>query len=137
MDTLFINQLTIITTIGIYNWEKKFPQKLLLDIEIAQDQRAASASDDIQYCLNYTEIVEAIISLVSRRHFNLIERVAEEVAACLLNQFSSLWVRVKVSKPNAVPQTQQVGVMIERGDLLQSMRCVKCNANDGNHDYRG
>ncbi|VFP83070.1 dihydroneopterin aldolase [Candidatus Erwinia haradaeae] len=128
MDILFINQLTVITTIGIYEWEKNFPQKLLLDIKIARDQHSASSSDDIKNCLNYSDIVKEIISLVSRGQFSLIERVAEEVAACLLNKFPSLWVQVTVSKPNGTPHAQQVGVIIERGNLLPPTQCITCNA---------
>ncbi|VFP79763.1 dihydroneopterin aldolase [Candidatus Erwinia haradaeae] len=118
MDILFIKQLTVTATVGIHDWEKNIPQKLLLDIEIACDQRVAASSDNIKDCLNYSDIVKAIISLISKGNFNLIERVAEDVASCLLNKFFASWVRVQVSKPNAISQTQHVGVIIERGNIL-------------------
>ena len=34
MDIVFIEQLTVFTTIGAYDWEQTIQQKLLLDIEM-------------------------------------------------------------------------------------------------------
>ncbi|SQA97616.1 Dihydroneopterin aldolase [Cedecea neteri] len=39
--------------------------------------------------------------------------VAEEVAELLLTRFNSPWIRLKVSKPGAVAQAANVGVIIE------------------------
>ena len=44
MDIVFIEQLSVITTIGVYDWEQTIEQKLVFDIEIAWDNRKAAAS---------------------------------------------------------------------------------------------
>ncbi len=44
MDTVFIEQLEVIMTIGVYDWEKTIKQKLVLDIEMAHDNRPAAQS---------------------------------------------------------------------------------------------
>ncbi|WP_435946272.1 bifunctional dihydroneopterin aldolase/7,8-dihydroneopterin epimerase [Dryocola sp. BD586] len=115
MDIVFIEQLTVITTIGVYDWEQTISQKLIFDIEMAWDNRAAAASDDVNDCLSYADVSEAVISHVAGGRFALVERVAEEVAQLLLARFNSPWVRLKVSKPGAVAQAANVGVVIERG----------------------
>ncbi|WNN43747.1 MULTISPECIES: bifunctional dihydroneopterin aldolase/7,8-dihydroneopterin epimerase [Winslowiella] len=115
MDIVFIEQLTVITTIGVYDWEQTIQQKLVFDVEMAWDNRKAAASDDVNDCLSYADVSEAIISHVAEGKFALVERVAEEVASLLLARFASPWVRIKVSKPGAVAQAAQVGVIIERG----------------------
>lgn len=33
MDIVFIEQLSVITTIGVYDWEQTIEQKLVFDIE--------------------------------------------------------------------------------------------------------
>ncbi|MBS9424345.1 bifunctional dihydroneopterin aldolase/7,8-dihydroneopterin epimerase [Photorhabdus caribbeanensis] len=114
MDIVFIEELVVITTIGVYDWEQTIKQKLVFDIEMGWDNKRASSSDDVEYCLDYARVSEAIISHVENQNFALVERVAEEVADLLLNRFNSPWVRVKVSKPGAVAQARQVGVIIER-----------------------
>lgn len=119
MDIVFIEQLTVITTIGVYDWEQTIDQKLVFDIEMAWDNRAAAGSDDVHDCLSYADVSEAVISHVSGGRFALVERVAEEVAQLLLARFNSPWIRLKVSKPGAVPQAANVGVVIERGINLK------------------
>lgn len=114
MDIVFIEELTVITTIGVYDWEQTIKQKLVFDIEMGWDNRRASSSDDVEHCLDYAKVSEAIINHVAGQRFALVERVAEEVAGILLNQFHSPWVKVKVSKPGAVAHAKSVGVVIER-----------------------
>lgn len=114
MDIVFIEQLSVITTIGVYDWEQGIEQKLMFDIEMGWDNRRAAASDDVQDCLSYADVSEAVISHVTGQRFALVERVAEEVANLLLTRFNSPWIRIKVSKPGAVARAANVGVVIER-----------------------
>lgn len=115
MDIVFIEQLSAITTIGVYDWEQTIEQQLVFDIEIAWDNRKAAKSDDVNDCLSYADIAEVVISHVEGGRFALVERVAEEVAELLLARFNAPWVRIKLSKPGAVARARNVGVMIERG----------------------
>ncbi|AKJ43173.1 bifunctional dihydroneopterin aldolase/7,8-dihydroneopterin epimerase [Pragia fontium] len=115
MDIVFIEQLNVITTIGVYDWEQTIRQRLIFDIEMGWDNRKAAASDDVADCLSYADVSEAVIQKVENERFALVERVAEEVADLLMSQFSIPWIKIKVSKPGAVAEAKQVGVIIERG----------------------
>ncbi|MCW2487258.1 bifunctional dihydroneopterin aldolase/7,8-dihydroneopterin epimerase [Candidatus Symbiopectobacterium sp. NZEC127] len=115
MDIVFIEELTVIATIGVYDWEQTISQKLVLDIEMGWDNRKAAVSDDVNDCLSYADVSDAVIAHVSSQPFALVERVAEEVAQLLMQRFAIPWLRIKVSKPGAVAQARQVGVVIERG----------------------
>ncbi|MDN0122168.1 bifunctional dihydroneopterin aldolase/7,8-dihydroneopterin epimerase [Yersinia aleksiciae] len=115
MDIVFIEELSVITTIGVYDWEQTIQQKLVFDIEMGWDNRKAAASDDVNDCLSYADISDSVIKYVESQRFALVERVAEEIAELLLQRFNSPWVRIKVSKPGAVAQARNVGVVIERG----------------------
>ena len=119
LDIVFIEQLSVITTIGVYDWEQTIEQKLVFDIEMGWDNVAAAKSDDVNYCLRYADDSEAVISHVEGQRFALVERVAEEVAELLLSRFNSPWVRIKVSKPGAVARAANVGVIIERSKNLK------------------
>ncbi|VFP81974.1 dihydroneopterin aldolase [Candidatus Erwinia haradaeae] len=118
MDILYIDQLSIMTIIGVDDWEKIKKQQLILDVDIKWDHRKAALSDNVSDCLNYSDVVSSIITLVSEGKFALIERVAEEVATMLLQKYSLKWIRIKVSKSGAVPQARQVGIVIERSNLV-------------------
>lgn len=117
MDIVFIEQLTVFTTIGVYDWEQGIQQKLVLDVEMAWDNRLAARSDNVNDCLSYADVSEAILTHLTGSRFALVERVAEEIADLLMNRFNSPGVRVKVSKPGAIAQAAQVGVRIERGTI--------------------
>ncbi|HAS0852661.1 bifunctional dihydroneopterin aldolase/7,8-dihydroneopterin epimerase [Enterobacter cloacae] len=119
MDIVFIEQLSVITTIGVYDWEQTIEQKLVFDIEMGWDNRKSAKSDDVNDCLSYADISEAVIANVEGQRFALVERVAEEVAELLLKKFNSPWVRIKLSKPGAVVRAANVGVIIERGTNLK------------------
>ncbi|HGF6044416.1 MULTISPECIES: bifunctional dihydroneopterin aldolase/7,8-dihydroneopterin epimerase [Enterobacter] len=119
MDIVFIEQLSVITTIGVYDWEQTIEQKLVFDIEMGWDNRKSGKSDDVNDCLSYADISETVIGHVEGQRFALVERVAEEVAELLLTKFNSPWVRIKLSKPGAVARAANVGVIIERGTNLK------------------
>ncbi|ASU21470.1 MULTISPECIES: bifunctional dihydroneopterin aldolase/7,8-dihydroneopterin epimerase [Vibrio] len=115
MDKVFIEQLTVITTIGVYDWEQEIKQKLVLDIEMAHDNQPAAKSDDVSDALDYAQVSQAVIAHIENGRFLLVERVAEEVAELIMQRFSVPWVKIRLAKPGAVAQASSVGVIIERG----------------------
>ncbi|USD64917.1 bifunctional dihydroneopterin aldolase/7,8-dihydroneopterin epimerase [Vibrio sp. SCSIO 43136] len=115
LDTVFIEQLEVITTIGVYDWEQEIKQKLVLDIEMAHDNRPAGQSDDVVDALDYSKVSEAVLNHIEQGRFLLVERVAEEVAQIIQQQFQVPWVKIRLAKPGAVAQARSVGVVIERG----------------------
>ena len=114
MDIVFIQQLAVNTTIGVYEWEKKIKQKLLFDLEIAGDVAHAAASDDIKDTIDYAEVSNAITTYVEQNQFELIETVAEAVANIVLNDFAAKQVSITLQKPGAVANALTVGVKIIR-----------------------
>ncbi len=117
MDRVFIEQLEVITTIGVYDWEQQIKQKLLLDIEMAHDNRFAGKSDNVADALDYSEVSNLVIQHIESNRFLLVERVAEEVTELIMHQFNVPWIKVRLAKPGAVVQARSVGVVIERGTL--------------------
>mgnify|MGYP005839291003 CR=1 FL=1 len=114
MDIVFIKQLQVDTVIGVYDWEKTITQRLVLDITLTHDQRAAALGDDLRQTLDYAVISEKVIALITAQPIELIETVAERVAQLLLAEFATSQVEITVSKPGAVAQAQAVGVKITR-----------------------
>jgi dihydroneopterin aldolase len=114
MDKVFIEQLEVITTIGVYDWEQEIKQKLVLDIEMAHDNRPAGKSDDVVDALDYSQVSDAVLNHIEGGRFLLVERVAEEIAELIMTQFNVPWIKIRLTKPGAVPQAKGVGVVIER-----------------------
>mgnify|MGYP001825035934 CR=1 FL=1 len=115
MDTVFINDLRIETIIGIYDWERKVRQTISLDLEMGTDIRRAAASDAIEDTLNYKAVAKRLIAFVEASEYQLVETLAEKIAAIVLDEFSVPWLKLTVHKPGAVRGSRDVGVIIERG----------------------
>ena len=116
MDTVFIRQLRADTVIGVYDWERNVRQSVVLDLEMATDNRRAAVSDEIGDALDYAAISARVLSFINGSEFQLIETMAEQVAAIVLGEFGVPWLRLRLAKPGAVAQAQEVGVVIERGE---------------------
>lgn len=113
-DRIFIEELTVFARIGVYDWEQQIKQRLVFDLEMAWDSRKAAKTDNVADCLNYAEVCDFIIDYVQSKPFLLLERVANEVAEQLQQKFQISWLRLKLSKPKAVAQARNVGIIIER-----------------------
>ena len=117
MDRVFIEELAVFAQIGVYDWEQQIKQKLVFDLEMAWDCKQAAETDDVAYCLNYAGVSQVIIDYVESKPFLLIERVAYEVADLLESRYQLQGLKIKLSKPKAVAQARNVGVLIVRGCL--------------------
>jgi len=118
LDTIFLRELQVEAIIGIYDWERVAPQTISIDLEMATNNRAAAATDRIEDALNYKSVAKRIIAFVGSSDFQLVETLAERIAAILLEEFEIPWARVTVSKPGAIRGARDVGVCIERGARL-------------------
>jgi dihydroneopterin aldolase len=117
MDSVLINQLKVLTTIGIYPWEQAILQPLLLDLQLGCDLRKAALQDNLEQSVNYDAVATSVTNHLHQNRFLLIERVAEEVAERLLQNFPLAWVKITVTKPSALAAAQSVSVTIERSAL--------------------
>jgi dihydroneopterin aldolase len=116
MDIVFIRGLRADTVIGVYAWERKVRQTVVLDLEMAADNRCAAASDAVEDALDYAAVSARLLSFINDSEFSLIESLAEQVASIVLAEFGVPWLRLRLSKPGAVAQAKDVGVLIERGE---------------------
>ena len=114
-DTIFLRDLEIDATIGVYEWEKRIRQKVCINLEMAADITPAAASHSIDDTLDYKAVAKRIVQFVEASHYELIESLIEKVAAMLIQEFHIPWLRITISKPRAVRGARDVGITIERG----------------------
>ncbi len=113
-DTIFLNELVVETTIGIWEWERRIRQKVSIDLEMGADISAAAQTDSIDSTLNYKAVAKKVQQFVGESEFQLVETLAEKIAALILEEFEVPWVRVRASKPKAISGANDVGVLIFR-----------------------
>jgi dihydroneopterin aldolase len=81
---------------------------------MAFDNRVPAGSDAIEHTLDYKAVSKRLMQFVGDSSYGLVETLAEQCAAIILNEFSVAWVRLKLAKPGAVRGARSVGVIIER-----------------------
>lgn len=116
MDIIFLHDLKVDTVIGIWDWERKIRQTVVISLEMSADIRKAATSDSVDDTLNYKSVAKRVQQFVADSEFQLVETLAERVADIVTNEFDVAWVRLRISKPGAIRGASDVGVLIERGD---------------------
>lgn len=115
IGTTGVRDLHIECIVGIHPHERVTPQTVVVDLEFDYDFSHAATSDDIRHVVNYDEAVAQTRELIVARQFQLIETMAEVVAAELLQRHATVQViRVGIRKPAAVPGATGSFVRIER-----------------------
>lgn len=116
MDIIFLRDLKVDTVIGIWEWERRIRQTVVIDLQMSADIAKAAASDDVVDTLNYKSVSKRVQSFVADSSFKLVETLAEKIAEIIRDEFAVAWVRVSVNKPGAIRGSSGVGVLIERGE---------------------
>ncbi len=117
MDKIFLSELKIDTIIGIWEWERRIRQTVVIDLEMSADIAKAAATDEVADTLNYKLVAKRTQEFVADSSFQLVETLAERIAAIIREEFGVAWVKVRVNKPGAIRGSKAVGVLIERGEL--------------------
>lgn len=115
-DTITLTGLRVHAHHGVFDFEREAGQTFVVDVAVRAELSRAAASDDLGATLHYGELAERIADAVRRDPVDLIETVAERVAALVLEHPAAQAVRVTVHKPDApiaVP-FEDVAVTIER-----------------------
>ena len=111
---VIIRDLEISTMIGVHDAEKRAPQRVLVNVDIAVREDGPSDLDQLDQVLDYGEVVQAIERTVKAGHINLVETLAERVARACLGDPRVLSVRVRIEKPDVIANARSVGVEIVR-----------------------
>ena len=113
-DRIFLHDLRVETIVGIWDWERRIRQTVSIDLEMSADIRKAAEHDDIEHTLNYKAVAKRVQQFVSESEFQLVESLAENIARTVLAEFDMEWIEVRVSKPGAIRNAKDVGVVIRR-----------------------
>ena len=115
MDIIYLRDLKIDTVIGIWDWERRTTQQIVIDLDMAVDVRRAARSDRIDDTINYKAVAKRLIAYIGESRFSLVETLTEKIAEIVMGEFGVPWVRVQVNKRGAIRGAADVGVVIERG----------------------
>ena len=113
MSHISIVDLEVFYRVGVPDEERAKPQRLLLTIELEFDFAGAAASDRIEDTINYRAITDDLLQFGEGRAWNLIEKLAADIADLLLKAYQPQSVKVEVKK-FIIPQARHVAVAMSR-----------------------
>ena len=109
-DAIVLSGLAFYAHHGALAEERTLGQRFIVDVRLELDLQPAGRSDDLTHTVNYADVWLAIRDVVEGPPLNLVEAVAEQVAAAILERFErvdAVWVRV--FKPSAPIRGAVVG----------------------------
>jgi dihydroneopterin aldolase len=112
LDRIFVTDLVLDVDIGVFAHEHGVTQRVAFDVEIEIKPSRRTTIDEISNVISYDVIVDGVKALIKDRHINLVETLAEEIAAHCLSDPRAARVFVRVSKLEKEPGA--VGVEIVR-----------------------
>ncbi len=115
MRHVFVRDLDIKALIGIYDHEKINPQRIIVNVDLSVHETEGPMSDEIDHVVSYEIVVKKIEAIVAAGHVNLVETLAEKFAEACLKDKRVAAARVRIEKPDIIPNARSVGVEIERG----------------------
>ena len=107
---LFLRDFDVQANIGIHEFEKAGPQRLLISIELEVSVSEIPRNDDIATVLDYDFLRREILELASGRHFNLQETLCREIIAIVARHDGVVAATVSTRKPDVYPDCDAVGV---------------------------
>jgi len=111
---VFVRDLLLSSSIGIYDHEKENLQNIRINIDLCVKEDTVSLNDEYDNVVCYEKVVNAIKSIVDSGHVHLVETLAEKIADFNLIDPRVVSVRVRIEKLQAIENTTSVGVEIER-----------------------
>jgi len=111
---VFIRDMVLPCSIGVHRHERLEAQRIRINLDLAVREAVEPLGDNLANVVCYETVANGIRAIVARGHVNLVETLAEDIAALCLKDIRILSARVRVEKLDVFADAQSVGVEIER-----------------------
>jgi dihydroneopterin aldolase len=118
---VFIRDMVLNASIGVYPSEHQALQRIRINLDLAvvdegaaPMSRAAVGRDELARVVDYEAVANATRAIVAGGHVQLVETLAERIAASIVTDSRVISVRVRVEKLDVFTDADSAGVEIER-----------------------
>jgi dihydroneopterin aldolase len=112
--TILIEGLELEAFIGVYAHEQEQRQTIRVDLEAEVEEESSVTTDNLTETLDYHHLVRQIRERLEKERYQLVERLAGEIAEVALKSPLVNEVTVEVRKPQALQEAMAVGVRLKR-----------------------
>lgn len=114
-DQIVVRGLKADCIIGLAQWERMVKQTVSLDLWLDCNVALAARNDRVvEGVLNTRSLSKRVQAFLGESEFQLIETLAERLAALILEEFPVTRVKLQLAKPGALRGAESVAVRIVR-----------------------
>lgn len=115
IGTIDLAGIRVRCIVGIHPFERTQEQDIAIDVSMDLDFAEAAATENVNATVDYTEVASALSALAVERKYQLIETMAEDCAALVLDRWQRIEsATVVIHKPAAVPEAADTRVKVAR-----------------------
>ncbi len=118
---VFIRDLILTCLIGVHKHERKKPQRVRINLDLAVTEQSVISTDRLADVVCYEDVADRIRSIVNNGHVNLVETLAEKIASKCLEDRRIKATRVRIEKLDVFKDAASAGVEIERFSSFESI----------------
>ncbi len=97
---IYIKNLILIASIGVYEQEKKNKQKIIVNLEIILTNDTEPQRDSLKETQDYSQFRNCVVDIVESQHFDLLESLTKEIHVAISEKNFVLGVKINISKPD-------------------------------------
>lgn len=113
-DLIRVTRIAVFGRHGLLPEEAVLGQRFYISLEARLDLSEAGRSDAVAGTVSYADLTQIAVAIATEQRFNLIEALAEAIAASILERFARIdAITVRVDKPSAPVPAILDGVSIE------------------------
>ena len=114
---ILISDLTLLTSIGIHDFEKIKKQEVKFNIIIDINPLLTPIEKKLNSIVNYETVVKDVTKLTKNKHYELLESLAEDIFFILFKNTNIKKIKLKIEKTQIIKNTSSVGVEITKKRL--------------------
>jgi dihydroneopterin aldolase len=130
LDRIAVRDYTTDVEIGAFQVERGVTQRIKFNVVLDVLPTAAAATDDVDQVLSYDTITEAIDHQLHVERLNLLETLAERIAAQILSHSQAMRVFVRIEKLDRIPGSLGIEIVRTRQDA-EHLTSKGADENDG------
>lgn len=111
---ILIKDLVLKMLVGIHNFEKKKKQRVKFNLIINIDQNLIPNDKDLKSIVNYEQVIKTIMRITSRKHYPLLETLAEKIFLKLFENLRIKKILLRIEKLDVIKNTTSVGIELEK-----------------------
>tara|TARA_X000001036_G_scaffold269095_1_gene249812 strand:- start:18423 stop:18833 length:411 start_codon:yes stop_codon:yes gene_type:complete len=111
---VIINDLTLLISVGIHDFEKIKKQEVRFNIDIEINPSLFPSEKRLNSIVNYEIIIKSITKITKNKHYELLETLAEDIFFELFKNININKIKLKIEKTQIIKNTSSVGIEITK-----------------------